>query len=54
MKRLMTLASMIALTAAPSVVFAGGYQWTNDTETIHGAMVMLWIANKRLMKWVVT
>ena len=36
MKRLMTLASMIALTAAPSVVFAGGYQWTNDTETIHG------------------
>ncbi|HHX8273623.1 TPA: DUF3316 domain-containing protein [Vibrio diabolicus] len=36
MKRLTTLASMIALTAAPSVVFAGGYQWTNDTETIHG------------------
>ena len=37
----MTLASMIALTAAPSVVFAGGYQWTNDTETIHGDVMVI-------------
>ncbi|NMR95557.1 acyl-CoA synthetase, partial [Vibrio parahaemolyticus] len=36
MKRLTTLASTIALIAAPSMALAGGYQWTNDTETIHG------------------
>lgn len=39
MKRLITLASLLALTTAPSVVFAGGYQWTNNTQTIHGAVV---------------
>ncbi|ARP01501.1 hypothetical protein K08M3_46890 [Vibrio alginolyticus] len=36
MKRLTTLASTIALIAAPSMALASGYQWTNDTETIHG------------------
>ncbi|WP_407546416.1 DUF3316 domain-containing protein [Vibrio parahaemolyticus] len=39
MKRLITLASLLALTTAPSVVFAGGYQWTNNTQTIHGDVV---------------
>ncbi|MCG6219365.1 hypothetical protein K6U67_01615 [Vibrio diabolicus] len=39
MKRLRTLASRIALSAAPSVGVAGGYQWTNDTERIHGEVM---------------
>lgn len=36
MKRLITLASIIALTAAPTLVMAGGYGWTHDTETVVG------------------
>ena len=31
MKRLITLASLIALTATPLAAIAGGYQWTNKT-----------------------
>ncbi len=39
MKRLITLASIIAFTAAPTFVYAGGYEWTHDTETIVGDVV---------------
>ncbi len=39
MKRLITLASLIALTATPLAAIAGGYQWTNKTKTIQGEVV---------------
>ncbi|CAE6953648.1 DUF3316 domain-containing protein [Vibrio alginolyticus] len=39
MKRLITLASIIALTAAPTFVTAGGYEWTHETETVLGDVV---------------
>ncbi len=39
MKRLITLASIIAFTAAPTLVMAGGYEWTHDRETILGDVV---------------
>ncbi len=39
MKRLITLASIIALTAAPTFVMAGGYGWTHETETVLGDVV---------------
>nr|WP_319553080.1 DUF3316 domain-containing protein [uncultured Vibrio sp.] len=39
MKRLVTLASIIAFTAAPTLVFAGGYEWTYDRETVLGDVV---------------
>jgi len=39
MKRFITLASLIALTATPLAAIAGGYQWTNNTKTIQGEVV---------------
>ncbi len=40
MKRLITLASILAVTAAPTLVFAGNgaYEWTQASETIHGGV----------------
>lgn len=39
MKRLITLASILAVTAAPTLVMASGYQWTHDRETVFGDVV---------------
>ncbi|WP_104046628.1 DUF3316 domain-containing protein [Vibrio jasicida] len=39
MKRLISLVSLIVLTATPVAAFAGGYQWTNNSKTIQGNVV---------------
>ncbi len=39
MKRLISLVSLIVLTATPVAAFAGGYQWTNNSKTIQGHVV---------------
>ncbi|MGR5131091.1 DUF3316 domain-containing protein [Vibrio alfacsensis] len=39
MKRIITLASLIALTMTPATVLAGGFFWTSNTETISGDVV---------------